>query len=283
VKILAIDGGGALGCGPIEFMVQAEALGLAGADIYAGTSVGSLLVGLALTGHTWAESREIFARWVGQIFPTPSIWRKANPFLAKYPSQGLEAACLEVFGDKRCNQISTPFFIPVADIASGRPKVFDNTAPDLLRDVVLRSTAAPSYFVPRESKWIDGGLVANNPSVIAIAGTIRKLGASLSDIRCLSLATGSDYWEDPKVGMRTTLLGWASPLIRYGLCGGEERDEFIADAMLGDRHLRITPDVRENFEMDNLSRLETYRAIWRSAWDARRSDLIAWAGPERLA
>lgn len=276
MKILSIDGGGALGCGPLEFLDQMEAAGLAGADIYAGSSVGALLVGLALTGHSWSESVDIFSRWTGQIFPAPSIWRKANPFLPKYPSGGIEEACLSVFGNVRCNQIKTPFFIPVSDIAAGRPKIFDNSAPDLLRDVVLRSTAAPSYFTPRESKWIDGGLVANNPSVIAIGGAI-KAGADLSELKCLSLATGGDFWKDPQIGPRTTLLGWASPLIHYGLMGGEERDEFTADRLLKERHLRISPALDRDYEMDDLSVLPAYRGIWRAEWDKRAADVRAWA------
>lgn len=276
MKILSIDGGGALGCGPLEFLAQAEAEGLAGADIYAGTSVGSLLIGLALTGHSWAESVDIFGRWVGKIFPAPSIWRKANPFLPKYPSKGIEEACLSVFGNVRCNQIITPFFIPVSDIAAGRPKIYDNSAPDLLRDVVLRSTAAPTYFAPRGSRFVDGGLVANNPSVIAIGGAI-KAGANLTDLRCLSLATGGDYWKDPQIGPRTTLLGWASPIIHYGLLGGEERDEFTADRLLKERHLRISPAIGRDFEMDDLSVLDEYRKIWHAEWVKRSSDVEAWA------
>ena len=271
-KILSIDGGGALGCGPLEFLVQAEAQGLAGADIYAGASVGALLVGLALTGRSWAESRTIFDQWVGKIFPKPSILRRANPWLPKYPSDGIEAACLSVFGDLRCNQILRPFFIPATDASMGRMKVYDNTDPDLLRDVVLRSTAAPTYFAPRNSRWIDGGMLANNPSMLAVGGALRA-GHDLADLRVLSLNTGGDFWKDPQVGARSTLLDWAPALIELGLNGGEEKDTFLADRLLGVRHLRVIPQLAQKFEMDDLDALPAYRAIWRSTWDAHAADV----------
>jgi patatin-like phospholipase/acyl hydrolase len=273
VKLLSLDGGGVLGCGPIEFLKPS---GLT-FDAYAGTSTGSLLVALAVTGHSWQAIDDIWRQWVGPIFPTPSIWRKCNPFLPKYPSDGIEAACRAVFGSTRCNQIATPFFIPVTDIAAGRPKIYGNADPDLLADVVLRSTAAPTYFAPRNSRWVDGGLVANNPSVVGIAGLVRKHGAPLETIRCLSLSTGGNFWKDPQVGARTTLLGWAEPVIEVGLCGTEERDAFVADAILRDRHLRIIPALTRDFEMDDISSMDAYRTIWADLWTAQRADVLAWA------
>ena len=276
MKLLSLDGGGCLGCGPIEFLKRAESEGLT-FDAYSGTSGGSLLIALALVGKSWKEIDDTFRQWVGPIFPEPSIWRKANPFLPKYPSDGIEAACKAVFGSLRCNQIQMPFFIPVTDIAAGRPKVYGNADPDLLADVVLRSTAAPTYFAPRASRFVDGGLVANNPSVVGIAGLVRKHGADLPQIRCLSLATGGNFWKDPQVGARTTLLGWASPVIQVGLNGVEERDAFISDAILGDRHLRVVPPLARDFEMDDLSRMGAYRDIWTALWATERASVLAWS------
>ena len=55
MRIISIDGGGTLGCGPAEPLKLMEDHGVSHADVLAGTSVGGLLVALRATGRTWAH------------------------------------------------------------------------------------------------------------------------------------------------------------------------------------------------------------------------------------
>jgi len=277
VRIISIDGGGVLGCGPAELLKLMEDRGVSHADVLAGTSVGGLLVALRATGRTWGDISETFDGWVGKIFAPPPLWWKLDPFRPKYQDDGFKAAVKAELGTARCCDARMPFFIPAVDISCGVVKVYDDTDTDLLADVVLRTAAAPTYFQPREGRWVDGGLLANNPSVVAIAGAVRKLGASLGEIRMLSLATSTRPWKDPGVGRRMSKLEWASPLLRLGLEGGEEVAEFQAQALLGSRHLRIDPPRPCAYEMDDVRAVAPYRALWRETWRLNYGAILDWA------
>ncbi len=62
---------------------------------------------------------------------------------------------------------------------------------ELVVDVALRSAAAPTVF-PSHQGHIDGGMVANNPSTVAIAMALghKEPRPALEDIRLLSVGTG---------------------------------------------------------------------------------------------
>ena len=62
---------------------------------------------------------------------------------------------------------------------------------ELVVDVALRSAAAPTVF-PSHQGHIDGGMVANNPSTVAIAMALghKTPRPALEDIRVLSIGTG---------------------------------------------------------------------------------------------
>ena len=273
--ILSIDGGGCLGCGPLRLLAQLEADGVnIHDDILAGTSVGGLLVLLRATGRTWMSIEQEFTKWAPQIFADAPWWWKADPTRPKYQDDGILAATKALFGDKKCGDAEIPFFVTSFDFQQGRSKIWDNTDDARLADVALRTAAAPTYFQPRESRWADGGLVANNPSVIGIAGALHKLEKPLGQLSVLSLATGGDFWVNPQVGRRTTVLGWAKPVISAQMDGGEERDEFVADQLLGGRHLRVDPACQKAFAMDALGSMQEFRNLWQTAYLRRKPDIL---------
>jgi hypothetical protein len=62
-------------------------------------------------------------------------------------------------------------------------------------DVALASSAAPTYFSPvkptsQERTYVDGGVWANSPSLLALLVAHHYLGIPFSDIRLLSVGTG---------------------------------------------------------------------------------------------
>lgn len=278
-RILSIDGGGVLGCGPVEFLKQMELyenwFGTT-EDVLAGTSVGGLLVALRATGRSWTDISDVFDRWVKKIFATPPFWWRMDPTRPQFQDDGIKAAVQAELGSLRCRDAKVPFFIPSFDFANGRPKIFDMTDDDLLSDVVLRTTAAPTYFQPRDGRWADGALATNNPSVIAICGAVRKLGKSLDGIKVLSLNTGGTFWDDPHVDRRMTKIAWAMPMINSQLEGSEELADFQATALLGDRHLRLTPALPKRFPIDDPSKCPEYRRYWSALWSAKREEVKRW-------
>ncbi len=275
MRILSIDGGGILGCGPSHYLKQLEAQ-VPGKWEHAltGTSVGALLVALRAIGYTWAEIDRIFVEEGPKIFARPGIAWRMNPMTPKYPSTALEAACKKYLRGATCRDSRVPLYIPSMDMVSGKPKVFDDTDSDLLADVVLRSTAAPTYFAPREGRWVDGGLVANNPSGLAVLAMIRD-GHPVDQLSVLSLDTGGKFWKNPGISARMLPTSWIQPVIRSQMHGNEEAGEFACTALLGTRHTRITPSLPHDFELDAVGSMGAYRDIWESCWQETRINAVA--------
>lgn len=272
--LLSIDGGGALGAGPARFLAQAESeYGDLGETALCGTSAGGLLVLLRATGLSWREIEEIWTAEVGRIFAPPPIWWRLDPTRPKYQSKGLEQACAKWL-NRPCRQALTPFFVPAFDFALGRPKVFDWRESNFtMAEVALATTAAPTYFQPRQNRFVDGGLVANNPSLIGLLGSVNQGLASIEDTKLLSLSTSGNFWSDPEIGRRTNAISWLKPLISAMIGGNEERSEFLTSELLGNRHVRVVPNCMKDYQLDELAALPEFRKLWDRAFQYHRDDL----------
>lgn len=161
-------------------------------DVFAGSSVGSLLAGLYASGKSGFEVHSSFVKMAGDVFPKRPWWKGPKVFGAKYDGRLLEDALSKLlppdFGD-----ISKPLFVPAYNMLERKVKVYDNvTSLDsgLRGWVPLRaSAAAPTYFtIPH---WfVDGGLVENIPVMCCLTGISRKLGWDWRDIDVLAVGTG---------------------------------------------------------------------------------------------
>lgn len=168
-------------------------------DMMAGTSAGALVIGGLAIGRTPQELSDLFDRQGAQIFPT-GYWRTIRHFvMAKYSRRPLEAAIEEALQGEgpRLGEISQPIALPALNEATGTPVVFTNMnyeyADLYLRDVILASAAAPTYFPAvqiRNERHVDGGIFANAPDIAAI-GLLRRRWPNLhlQDIHVLSIGT----------------------------------------------------------------------------------------------
>ena len=266
----AIDGGGVLGSGPA---LLAKLLNTK-FKAYGGTSVGSLLASL-FTFREFEEADRIFMEKVNFIFHDVPWWWKADPTRPKWQNDGLIKAANEVFGDLKMSSAPNPLFICASDFVEGKVKVYDRGDSDRVADVVVNSCSAPTYFPPLASRWADGGIVANNPSVVLATGLMRKEGIALDTIRMLSLATGGTHWADPKIGARMLELQWASPVIHFGMQASLMLAHFQAQELLGENYMRLDPMDTEGFSMDNLKAIPQWRSLWQKLWDTKSADIQA--------
>lgn len=274
--IISIDGGGIKGAGPARFLAQAEAQGLLPIpDLLAGSSAGGLLAILRATGRSWNECVMLFNKFAPYIFLPPPLTWKLNPFKPKYQDRGIREVAEILLGKRKCSEVEIPFMVTTWDAARGRAKIIDHTDDLTLAEAVLRTTAAPTYFPPQENRWLDGGLVANNPCALAIIGLHRR-GVPLQDISCLSLATGADTWIPPKLSQNMTKLQWVSPVIESQMDGNEEVSEFQATALLGLRHLRVCPHCEINYPLDAVNQMFTIANLWEAHFDKTQYELVAW-------
>lgn len=186
-KILSIDGGGIRGVYPahilrcIEERLQVNVVDTF--DMIAGTSTGSIIAAGVATGVPAADIVAMYKEHGAGIFCNKRFVlpvKGVQPmFDSIYHARYLENVLTEVFQDKRLGDIEKPLLLPSTDIGngcvhvlkSGYSKDFTRDNKVLVKDAVLASCSAPTYFDPRrlnEYLLADGGLWANNPALAAV-------------------------------------------------------------------------------------------------------------------
>jgi hypothetical protein len=149
-------------------------------------------------------------------------------------------------------ELKKPNFIPASDFVRGKLKVFNNSDNVLVRYAVRCSTTAPVYFTPVDGRFADGGLWADSPAPVGLAGFCKQTGVNQLRCRVMSFGTGGDGWQAIKIGKNMNLLQWASPVIRYALAGIEESPAFIAKALLDQcRFFRISPKLNRSYNSNS--------------------------------
>lgn len=230
-KILAVDGGGIRGVFPAHILncIQRR-LGLKIIDHFemiTGTSTGSIVAAAVACDVDLDQVLTLYKEHGPSIFTRISFWgpRKYEAaFRSRYKKDILASLLKGVFGEVKLGEISIPLLIPATDIGNGGVHVFKSGYSKdfirdrevLLRDAVIASCSAPTYFDPskvNEYLLADGGLWANNPSLAAVIDAQKRLGKELSDIKILSIGTGHaktcyGVGSDRKWGL---LNGWKGP------------------------------------------------------------------------
>lgn len=193
--IISLDGGGIRGVLPATFLTRLEdkleeqlhaRVNLAECvDIMAGTSTGGLIaLGLNapneenIAPQNDAATIASFYKEKGpEIFPQGNYFYRAyqttkSGFTPKYNRNVLERLIDERFPTlKRSLQESfSSLIIPTYNASIGKFEVFTEDHKDcLLRDAALATSAAPYYLAgykaTRGSIYLDGGIIANNPSL----------------------------------------------------------------------------------------------------------------------
>ena len=206
--ILSIDGGGLRGAFAAHILKRVEEeLAIDWRDrfgLIAGTSTGSILAAGLACGQSAATLAEFYSQHGRAVFTPhplarPDIWRL---FRSRYRNGELKELLELVFKDVTLGQVPVPLVLPAVDIVNGCAHVFKSKYDDgfvrdpnvRVADAVLASCSAPAYFDPHlvEDKYllIDGGLWANNPSLMAAVDAHYRLGIPLKDLRVLSVGTG---------------------------------------------------------------------------------------------
>ena len=168
-------------------------------DFFAGTSTGSIIaLGLAY-GLSPEHLVDFYVRYGKYIF-TP---RYLECYMPKYDNKHLKQALSMIFPkDLRLSDLSHKVLLPSFRVTGSytkpywSPVFFNNFSgstnmEELVIDVALASNAAPTYF-PSYKNHVDGAVIANNPSIAAIAAARGEQGniKSLDDMYLLSIGTG---------------------------------------------------------------------------------------------
>ncbi|CAA7600526.1 Patatin/Phospholipase A2-related protein [Acididesulfobacillus acetoxydans] len=271
-RILALDGGGIRGALTAVLLtrLQEEIPGLLdGVELLAGTSTGAIIaLGLAY-GVSPSALKDLYLEEGKRIF-APKHWGLCRP---KYDAEGLHKALERVFPqDLSLQDLRVRVLVPafsLNDVRTGtwRPAFFHNfpgssTRQEKVLDVALASSAAPVYF-PSHQGYIDGGVVAGNPSTAAIAEAIHEERGrqQLKDLCLLSLGTGVNPEKIVADTSRWGLLAWmfhrppVLPLLEILLNGVGEVDDYMSAQLLKERYFRLNPRLSEPVALDDAGKI----------------------------
>lgn len=198
-KILSIDGGGMKGVYAASLLCELEEKNKIRIcdyfDLIAGTSTGGIIAAGLAMGIPAKQILGLYMQNGAKIFPPGKHFRF---FHGCYNREPLKIALQKVFGDKRIKECNTRLLLPTVNIANDNVSVFKTPhAPDLKYDMdlavvdcLLATSAAPIYFEPYKMQggvFIDGGIGANNPSLIALIEGMTRCGWALEEIELLSI------------------------------------------------------------------------------------------------
>lgn len=212
-NILAIDGGGIRGLFSAIILNEIEKKFriklYEHIDLVAGTSTGSILASAIAIGLPLEEVIELYKNEGKEIFNLRQLGRMGL-FKSRYENSHLKNLLEKKFNHKTLSNpaLKTRLLIPTTDISNGDVHViksnylaeFKRDKDRKIQDAILASCSAPLYFNPVEMQSFllaDGGLWANNPSLVALSEGMGKIKSTetidkinLDNTKLLSIGTG---------------------------------------------------------------------------------------------
>jgi patatin-like phospholipase/acyl hydrolase len=285
-RILSLDGGGIRGvltARVIERLVERKPDLLDKLDMVAGTSTGAILACGLASGRTPREIIQLYEEKGPSIFRTMP-WKRIPVlgflFSSKYGSSRRKKALEETFGSAKLEDLTKHVIIStflLDDSFDPKPhlskpgekskprwkaKFFHNLRPvdgtyyggESVVDVVMRSSAAPLFF-PIYQHYVDGGVVANNPSVCAFAQVLdAKTPIALGKrIQILSLGTGSNAESESSERGKFGLWRWGMKLVGIVAGGQVGLAHYQCAQILGPAHYcRVDPTLETNIPLDDV-------------------------------
>lgn len=267
-QILALDGGGLKGLFSAEVLAQLErdldTHIVDHFDLIAGTSTGGIIaLGLAI-GMSPSEIVDFYSELGPSVFPQPDkrrlLQRLRGP---RYQQKPLRDALQGVFGDRTLADAERMLVIPSYDIDSRQVHLFRTPHSARLTrdlhipmvDVALATTAAPTYLpaaVVDSVHLVDGGLWANNPTMVAVTEAGGELQLDLATVRVLSLGTTSEVKPAPDKLAAGGLVAWGLEAAPLFLDAQAQTAFNQASHLLGKGNVvRVDPRVAEGeFRLD---------------------------------
>ena len=234
-KILTIDGGGMKGVYSVSILARFEEIfeiKIADKfDLICGTSTGGIIAAGIALGKPANDILKLYLEEGPKIFRgSKNRLKKIKNLLfsSKYNHKQIKDTLDKFFGEKKFGDVKTKLCIPTFNLSTGLPYVFKTDhAKGLTRDgnrllseAVLASTSAPIYFPAFKSKtnyFVDGGVWANNPSLIGLIEALRFFvgkNQRFDEISILSVSSINEHFKRIKQPLwRHSLLGWNVDLI----------------------------------------------------------------------
>lgn len=281
--ILSLDGGGIRGvltAALIEEIAQRTSL-LDDVQLIAGTSTGGILaLGLA-AGKTPGELVQLYRDEGKRIFSSRGPWdvaalRGDELYRADFGTGPLAEVLLETLGGLRLSELGKRVLISSFDLAcepapgsAVRPhwkaKFFHNyegegnDGAESAVDVALRTSAAPTYF-PSVGGYIDGGVVANNPSACALAKAVKEK-QPLDEIKLLSIGTGFSPNVIEGDELDWGLIQWGTRILGLVMDGSLGVPDYQCAQLLGQRYHRLQVPLARPIDLADVDKVDDLLAL----------------------
>lgn len=212
-RVLSLDGGGAKGVYTLGILREVEALAKRRLweefDLIYGTSTGAIIAALLALGKSVEEITKTYFDLIPKVMQHKH--RSAR-------TATLKRHAYKIFEDKRFDAFKTDIGIVTTHYDQTRPMIFKSSVKQAhgrvstfqpgfgctIADAVTASSAAFPFFERAkivtsnqgEPELIDGGFVANNPTLLAIADAVKAYRVQKEDIKVLSLGVG--MYKEPQ-------------------------------------------------------------------------------------
>ena len=283
-QILSLDGGGIKGVFSAAVLTHLEEdLNIditEHFDLITGTSTGGII---ALGLGMGMRPREILRFYVDKgpaIFANGLMTSLRRLWKKKHTSDGLENSLKDCFGDTPLGACRKRLVIPSYNIGEDNVYLFKTPHHErLTRDykvpvwkVAMATSAAPTYFPSFKKvdhiRLVDGGVWANNPTMVGVVEAVSMLNVPLESIRVFSLGTTSEIKGRSKRLDHGGLLQWAFEAVDVIMRGQSIGANTQSMHLLGPENvLRLDPKVPDG--LFALDRIKEEELLSRAAHESR--------------
>jgi patatin-like phospholipase/acyl hydrolase len=290
-RILSLDGGGIRGIFSTTVLerLEREVPGfLRRLDLVAGTSTGAIIACGIAAGMQPDDLSEIYRTQGPLIFD--DSWLDDVRDLgglagAEYGGAHLREILTSVFerglGVTTLGDLERRVLVPTFDLDDGddprrppdklrswKPKFFhnfpgaDSDAGERIVDVLMRACAGPAYF-PTVDGYIDGGIVANNPAVAALAQALHPGGGGrrLEEVALLSVGSGQSAHFIPGARHDWGYLQWARPIVQIAFDAQMDVARYQCQQLLGERFHRVDQLFEWRMRLDDWRNVDDLRVL----------------------
>lgn len=258
VFILSLSGGGYRGLFSARLLARIESELIGGQpigarfDLIAGTSVGGIIATALAHGVSASTVFTVLKTHGPAIFP-PRRFKAARKLLgpALYRTEPLRDAihaCLTPAQTASAlADVPAPVLLTAVDWVSAELRLLGSAATPArdglglrVLDAMLATSAAPAHFAPHVAAghtFVDGGLAANNPDLLALQAA-RQMWAGAAP-RLLGIGTANPLGGGNPQAMPQRGFRWAAPVIELCMHAQERQASADCAAALGSHYLRL--------------------------------------------